>query len=65
MKLTENLQNKLNNATAEEAKAILAETKQNVEDAGIVLEDSELDEVAGGARTLPPDLGQPFLTKNH
>ncbi len=48
MKLTNELKNKLENATADEAKIILAETKQNVEEAGIVLEDSELDEVSGG-----------------
>lgn len=49
MKLTDALKNKLGNAkTVEEVKDILAETKQNVEDAGVVLEDSELDLVAGG-----------------
>ena len=49
MKLTNELQNKLGNAkTVEEVKDILAETKQNVEDAGVVLENSELDLVAGG-----------------
>ena len=49
MKLTNELQNKLSNAKSEEEKKnILAETKQNAENAGIVLEDAELDEVAGG-----------------
>ena len=49
MKPTDALKNRLGNAkTVEEVKDILAETKQNVEDAGVVLEDSELDLVAGG-----------------
>ena len=49
MKLTDELQNKLGNAKSEdEVKKILGETKQNVEDAGVILDDEELDQVAGG-----------------
>ncbi len=50
MKLSNELKNKLGNAKSEqEAKNILAETKQNVQDTEIVLEDKELDEVSGGS----------------
>ena len=56
MKLTNELQNKLSNAkNQEEVNTILAETKQNVEDAGIMLEDKELDEVSGG--NIPEGMG--------
>ena len=49
MKLTDELQNKLGNAKSEdEVKKILGETKKNVEEAGLILDDAELDQVAGG-----------------
>ncbi len=49
MKLTEKLQNKIDGAKSEqEVKTILAETKQNVEDAGVILDDAELDQISGG-----------------
>ena len=49
MKLTEKLQNKIDGAKSEqEVKTILAEIKQNVEEAGVILDDAELDQVAGG-----------------
>ena len=49
MKLTDELQNKLGNEKSEdEVKKILGETKQNVEEAGVVLDDAEIDQVAGG-----------------
>ena len=49
MKLTDELQNKIGNAKSEdEVKTILAETKQNVEEAGVILDDAELDQVSGG-----------------
>ena len=49
MKLTDELQNKLGNAKSEdEVKKILGETKQNVEEAGVILDDEELDQVFGG-----------------
>ena len=55
MKITEELKEKLGGAASEEEiKTILAETKQNVEEAGVILDDEELDRVAGGAaRGLP------------
>ena len=49
MKLTEDLKNKIDGAKSEEeVKSILAETKQNVEDAGVILDDAELDQISGG-----------------
>ena len=49
MKLTDELQNKIGNAKSEdEVKKILGETKQNVEEAGVVLDDAELDQISGG-----------------
>ena len=49
MEFTEDLKGKLNGAkTEEEAKEIIEETKKNVEDAGVVLDDAELDKAAGG-----------------
>ena len=55
MKLTNELKGKLENAkTEEEAKKIIDETKKDVEDAGIILDDEDLDKVAGGQfRHLP------------
>ena len=49
MKLTDELQIKLGNAKSEdEVKKILGETKQNVEDAGVILDDAELEQISGG-----------------
>ena len=49
MKLTNELQKKLGGAASEsEVKKILGETKQNVEDAGVILDDAELDQISGG-----------------
>ncbi len=49
MKITESLKAKLDNAASnEEVKKILDETKKGVEDAGIILDEAELNEVAGG-----------------
>ena len=49
MKLTDELQNKIGNAKSEdEVKKLLGETKKNVEDAGVILDDAELDQVSGG-----------------
>ena len=51
MKLTDELQNKIGNAKSEdEVKKLLGETKKNVEDAGVILDDAELDQVAGGTK---------------
>ena len=52
--LTEDLKKKLGGAASEEeVKTILAETKQNVEDAGVILDDAELDQVASGLSFTP------------
>ncbi len=49
MEFTDNLKGKLGGAkTEEEARQIIEETKKNVEDAGVILDDTELDKVAGG-----------------
>ena len=49
MKLTNELKGKLENAKSkEEAKKIIDETKKDVEEAGIILDDADLDQVAGG-----------------
>ena len=55
MRLTEDLKKKLGEAgSEEEVKKILEETKKNVEDAGVVLDDTDLDKVAGGGvRPIP------------
>ena len=49
MKLTDELKGKLENASEEEAKKILEETKKDVKDAGVILDDAELDKAAGGS----------------
>ena len=56
MELTENLKKKLGGAqTEEEVKEIIGETKKNVEAAGVILDDADLDEAAGGvAKNIPP-----------
>ncbi len=49
MKITDELKEKLEGAkNEEEAKKIIEETKKNAEEAGVVLDDSELDKAAGG-----------------
>ncbi len=54
MQLTNELKNKLNNAkTKEEAEMILATAKKNIEAAGIILNDEELNKVAGGEEVQP------------
>ena len=54
MKLTDDLKNKIDGAKSEEeVKEILGETKKNVEDAGVILDEAELDQVAGGAMRMP------------
>ena len=49
MRLTEELKGKLENASEEETRKILEATKKNVEDAGVILDDAELDQAAGGS----------------
>ena len=49
MELTKELKEKLEKAkTEEEAKKIIDEAKKDIKDAGIILDDSELDKAAGG-----------------
>jgi len=61
MKITEKLKAKLDNAPSDEdVKKILAETKKGVEDAGVILDDAELNEAVGGGNT---DLR--LKSKNH
>ncbi len=55
MELTDNLKKKLGEAqTEEEVEEILGETKKNVEAAGVILDDADLDEAAGGAARILP-----------
>ena len=52
MQLTGELKEKVEKAeNKEEAKKILGETKQNVEEAGVILDDEDLDKIAGGGST--------------
>ena len=56
MKPTEELKNRLEAAQSkEEAEAILAEAKKAAENAGVILDDEDMDQVAGG--------GTPILDK--
>ena len=49
MELTDNLKKKLGGAQSEEeVKEIVDETKKNVEAAGVILDDEDLDKAAGG-----------------
>ena len=63
MKLTEELKGKLENAgSAEEARKILGKTREAVEEAGIILDDAELDQAAGGdAMGMDPFMKRSFL----
>jgi hypothetical protein len=55
MELTENLKKKLGRAqTEEEVEEIIGETMKKVEAAGVILDDADLDEAAGGFRKLFP-----------
>ena len=49
MELTNELKEKLEGAQSkEEAEAILAEAKKGIDNAGVILDEAELDQVAGG-----------------
>ena len=49
MRLTVELKKKIDNAASEEeAKAILDDVKNRAKDAGIILDEEELDQAAGG-----------------
>ena len=63
MKLTDDLKKKLEAAQSkEEVEAILAEAKKAAEDAGVIHDDEDLDQVAGGSTETPlwncPDCGK-------
>ena len=58
MELTKKVQEKLEGVQTEaEAKAIIEEVKKEAEEAGIVLDDKDLDEVAGGWRPTNISIG--------
>ena len=58
----EELKGKLENASEEETRKILEATKKNVEDAGVILDDAELDQAAGGdAMGMDPFMKRPFM----
>ena len=49
MKLTDKIKEKIDNAKSEEeAKTILESVKDGAEEAGVILDDEDLDKVAGG-----------------
>ena len=49
MKLTDKIKEKIDNAQSkEEVKTILENVKGEVEEAGVILDDADLDKVAGG-----------------
>ena len=53
MKLTDQIKEKIDNAKSEEeVKTILENLKGGVEDAGLILDDEELDKVAGGIKVF-------------
>jgi hypothetical protein len=55
MEFTNDLKKKLGNAqNKEEAQAIIDETKKGAEQAGILLDDEDLDKAAGGLPGLFP-----------
>ena len=54
MELTKKVKEKLEGVQTEaEAQAIIEEVKKEAEEAGIVLDDKDLDEVAGGWMAYP------------
>lgn len=55
MKFTEKIKDKIDNAKSEEeVKSILENVKDGAEEAGLILDDEDLDKVAGGEmRHLP------------
>ncbi|MCR5024687.1 MAG: hypothetical protein K6A90_10200 [Lachnospiraceae bacterium] len=49
MKLTEQIKEKIDNAQSkEEVKTILENVKDGAEEAGVILDDDDLDQVSGG-----------------
>ena len=54
MKLTEQIKEKIDNAKSEEeVKTILESVKGGVEEAGVILDDDELDQASGGISGYP------------
>ena len=52
MEFTNEVKDKLDKAkSAEEVKDIISETRKGVEEAGVILDDAELDKAAGGYHT--------------
>ncbi len=57
MKLTDKIKEKIDNAKSEEeAKTILESVKDGAEEAGVILDDEDLDKVAGGKMGHLPKL---------
>ncbi len=51
MKLTDQIKEKIDNAKSEEeVKTILENVKEGAEDAGLILDDEDLDRASGGGR---------------
>lgn len=51
MKFTEKIKDKIDNAKSEEeVKSILENVKDGAEEAGLILDDAELDQVSGGGK---------------
>ena len=54
MKLTDQIKEKIDNAKSEEeVKTILENVKGGAEEAGVILDDEELDQASGGAAYRP------------
>ena len=55
MKFTEKIKDKIDNAKSEEeVKSILKDVKGGAEEAGVILDDEDLDKVAGGLKWILP-----------
>ena len=51
LKFTEKIKDKIDNAKSEEeVKSILENVKDGAEEAGLILDDAELDQVSGGGK---------------
>ena len=57
MKFTKKIKDKIDNAKSEEeVKSILKDVKGGAEEAGVILDDEDLDKVAGGTHRWLPNL---------
>ncbi len=57
MKLTEQIKEKIDNAQSEEeVKTILESVKDGAEEAGVILDDEDLDKIAGGKMVHIPKI---------